>query len=139
MADDQDDPTSGYEKAATSFRKAFDIYDALYKRNQMSQTKMLQFLDAGVITVYRDLADIYYSEKNNFKKASDIYKVLFEKFGEYSSEVKDANLVISTTKLQNQQLRQRLLLQQREALEEKLQLEKIQGEKAIFALCRTLI
>ncbi|HAS40237.1 MAG TPA: hypothetical protein DCS93_07150 [Microscillaceae bacterium] len=134
LADDQDDPTSGYEKAASSFREAFDIYDALYKSNRMSQRKMLTFLDGGVITVYRDLADIYYSEKKNYQKASDIYKVLFEKFGEYSSEVKEANLEISRKNIQNQQLRQKLLLQQQQALENELQVKKIQGEKDSLAL-----
>lgn len=134
LADDQDDPTPGYEKAASSFREAFDIYDALYKSNRMSQNKMLVFLDGGVITVYRDLADIYYSEKRNYQKASDIYKVLFEKFGEYASEVKEENLVVSRTKLQNQQLRQKLLLQQQQALENALRVEKIEGEKDSLAL-----
>ncbi|EAY25411.1 adenylate cyclase [Microscilla marina ATCC 23134] len=134
LADEQSDPTEGYEKAAQYFRQSFDLYDKLYSQGKLSRTKMLRFLEGGVITVYRDLADIYYSEKKNYKQASDKYRMLFTRFGEYSSEIKDESLVVSRTKLLNQKLNQELLEKKQQALKNELQIKKVEKEKDSLAL-----
>lgn len=134
LADEQNDPTDGYEKAAGYFRQSFDIYDKLYGEGKLNRNKMLRFLEGGVITVYRDLADIYYSEKRNYKNASDKYRVLFNRFGEYSSEIKDENIESTRTKLQNQQLKQELLEKRQQALKTELRIKKFEKEKDSLAL-----
>lgn len=134
LADEQNDPTDGYEKAAGYFRQSFDIYDKLYGEGKLNRNKMLRFLEGGVITVYRDLADIYYSEKRNYKNASDKYRVLFNRFGEYSSEIKDENIKSTRTKLQNQQLKQELLEKRQQALKTELRIKKFEKEKDSLAL-----
>ncbi len=134
LADEQSDPTNGYEKAAQYFRQSFDIYDQLYSEGKLNRSKMLKFLEGGVITVYRDLADIYYSEKKNYKQASDKYRVLFNRFGEYSAEIKDESLVVSRTKLLNQRLNQELLEKKQQALKNELQIKKVEKEKDSLAL-----
>lgn len=136
LADEQNDPTNGYEKAAQNFGQAFDLYDKLYNQGKLNRDKMLKFLEGGVITVYQDLADIYYSEKKNYQKASEKYRILFTRFSEYSSEVKDESIEVSKTKIENQRLNQQLLEKSQQALKNKqqalkneLQIQKVEKEK----------
>lgn len=117
IGNDKDNSLPDYEKASKLYLKAFEFYKGLHEKGIIKRSEILEFLEGGVITVYQDLADIYYSEKNDYKQAAKAYRLLSVKFEEYAMAVRDFGMDKVMKRLKNEELKEQLLKQD---LEEQL-------------------
>ncbi|OJJ23009.1 hypothetical protein BKI52_01250 [marine bacterium AO1-C] len=130
MGNEKDNQLPDYEKAAKIYRKAFNFYRALNDKGQVSRNEVLSFLEGGVITVYQDLADIYYSERKDFKKAAAYYRVLSIKFEEYAVYVRDLGLNSAMEELKAEKLKEELLKKDLEKRNLEVKQRKLERDKA---------
>ncbi|HAS42465.1 MAG TPA: hypothetical protein DCS93_18445 [Microscillaceae bacterium] len=130
IGNEKDDQLPDYEKAAKIYRKAFNFYKALNDKGLISRNEVLSFLEGGVITVYQDLADIYYSEKKDFKQAAAYYRVLSIKFEEYAVYVRDLGLNSAMEELKAEKLKEELLKKDLEKRNLEVKKRKLERDKA---------
>ena len=130
IGNEKDNQLPDYEKAAKIYRKAFSFYRALNDKGKISRNEVLSFLEGGVITVYQDLADIYYSEKQDFKKAAAYYRVLSIKFEEYAVYVRDLGLSSAMEELKEEKLKEELLKKDLEKRNLEVKQRKLERDKA---------
>lgn len=131
IANEKDNQLPDYEKAAKLYRKAFNFYRALNEKGQVSRNEILGFLEGGVITVYQDLADIYYSDKKDYKKAASYYRVLSNKFEEYALYVRETGLNSTIEELKEEKLKEELLKKDLEKRNLEVKQRKLERDKAI--------